>query len=513
MTRRIETEDFKTEETLIVDLDPSGLGLGLDLDIPSTDLVSDLDRVVSTPTISDIRQILVSVNMGSANTGSPQLFNSNMDKEMEIRREVDVSDKRLTSINMGSANTESPQLFNCKRNELSQEISIPLQHILVQGHGELQPDPMDTGQKELDTLDWISVHYNQNISQRGEINTVLEKKEKYQKHLLISERHKPYIREFKSPITNIFMQGIELLVNRFNDIDPSVQHAWVLILDSNGCDTYFNACRLPKKDGKSKREHTEVKLITLVNEELKNYANEDISEWKVFLFTLHSPCIVNQPAESCMKCIIENATKWKNDYGTTMYIGFKKCWGITQHQKIYKYIQECLHSFLNNPTEYNFFYKKEIINEAFIENEMKKVGKLPEKEKRNLTIKTCEMVGKILNKISKQPRPQAIPVDHIKTQLNKLKVQIICDMKNLNIVELYIQNWKTSYEEDSIQKPLDELISYRKEMLFKLMTEVLIQAYNEKQLIDFLGDNKQTLDCIEFGMFDPHKVITHDCNI
>ncbi|CAJ1078045.1 uncharacterized protein LOC117824494 [Xyrichtys novacula] len=71
--------------------------------------------------------------------------------------------------------------------------------------------------------------------------------------------------------------------------------------------------------------HSEDTIIKQTEELLES--GEVSGDWKVYIFTMNSPCLARN-TEPCMLKLVQKAQLWWSQYGVKTYIGYAKCWGF-----------------------------------------------------------------------------------------------------------------------------------------------------------------------------------------
>ncbi|XP_029966963.1 uncharacterized protein LOC115402532 isoform X2 [Salarias fasciatus] len=75
----------------------------------------------------------------------------------------------------------------------------------------------------------------------------------------------------------------------------------------------------------NKGEHSEDTIIRQTQELLETEG--DPEDWKVYIFTMNSPCLARN-TDPCMLKLVHKAQEWWRLYGVKTHIGFVRCWGF-----------------------------------------------------------------------------------------------------------------------------------------------------------------------------------------
>lgn len=98
------------------------------------------------------------------------------------------------------------------------------------------------------------------------------------------------------------------------------QHSWAVIEKQEEVIMYG-----PYYPNYNNGEHSEDIIIKQTEELL---GSESVPEnWKVYVFTLNSPCLARNTAP-CMLNLVQKAQEWWIMYGVKTHIGYVKCWGF-----------------------------------------------------------------------------------------------------------------------------------------------------------------------------------------
>lgn len=98
------------------------------------------------------------------------------------------------------------------------------------------------------------------------------------------------------------------------------QHSWAVIEKREELVIYG-----PFYPNYSSGEHSEDVVIKQTQELLELGAVSP--EWKVYIFTVNSPCLARN-SEPCMLKLVRKAHEWWSLYRVRTHIGFVKCWGF-----------------------------------------------------------------------------------------------------------------------------------------------------------------------------------------
>ncbi|KAM6992069.1 uncharacterized protein LKV04_008147 [Tautogolabrus adspersus] len=98
------------------------------------------------------------------------------------------------------------------------------------------------------------------------------------------------------------------------------QHSWAVIEKQEEVVMYG-----PYYPNYNNGLHSEDIIIKQTEELLQS---QEVSEdWKVFVFTMNSPCLARN-TDPCMLNLVQTAHMWWNVYRVKTYIGYVKCWGF-----------------------------------------------------------------------------------------------------------------------------------------------------------------------------------------
>ncbi|KAF0023530.1 hypothetical protein F2P81_024160 [Scophthalmus maximus] len=98
------------------------------------------------------------------------------------------------------------------------------------------------------------------------------------------------------------------------------QHSWAVIEKEEEIVMYG-----PYYPNYSKGIHSEDIIIQQTEELLES--EEFSQQWKVYVFTMNSPCLARN-TEPCMINLVQKAHAWWTAYGVKTHIGFVRCWGF-----------------------------------------------------------------------------------------------------------------------------------------------------------------------------------------
>ncbi|KAM9704569.1 uncharacterized protein ACNS7B_002847 [Menidia menidia] len=98
------------------------------------------------------------------------------------------------------------------------------------------------------------------------------------------------------------------------------QHSWAVVEKREEMIMYG-----PFYPNYNSGEHSEDLIIKQTQEILE--AGDISEDWKVFVFTMNSPCLARN-TEPCMLKLIHKAFEWWSAYGIKSHIGFMRCWGF-----------------------------------------------------------------------------------------------------------------------------------------------------------------------------------------
>ncbi|XP_018550055.1 uncharacterized protein LOC108895645 [Lates calcarifer] len=98
------------------------------------------------------------------------------------------------------------------------------------------------------------------------------------------------------------------------------QHSWAVIEKQEEVIMYG-----PYYPNYNNGQHSEDIIIKQTQELLES---EEVSEdWKVYVFTINSPCLARN-TDPCMLNLIQKAQEWWTVYGVKTHIGYVRCWGF-----------------------------------------------------------------------------------------------------------------------------------------------------------------------------------------
>lgn len=98
------------------------------------------------------------------------------------------------------------------------------------------------------------------------------------------------------------------------------QHSWAVIEKQEEIVIYG-----PYYPNYSNGEHSEDIIIQQTQELLESDTVSE--EWKVYVFTLNSPCLARN-TDPCMLNLVQKAQEWWSLHGVRTHIGYVKCWGF-----------------------------------------------------------------------------------------------------------------------------------------------------------------------------------------
>ncbi|XP_045916178.1 uncharacterized protein LOC123977493 isoform X2 [Micropterus dolomieu] len=98
------------------------------------------------------------------------------------------------------------------------------------------------------------------------------------------------------------------------------QHSWAVIEKQEEIVMYG-----PYYPNYNNGEHSEDVIIKQTEELLETGAVSE--DWKVYVFTMNSPCLARNTAP-CMLNLVQKAQEWWRAHGVKTHIGYVKCWGF-----------------------------------------------------------------------------------------------------------------------------------------------------------------------------------------
>lgn len=98
------------------------------------------------------------------------------------------------------------------------------------------------------------------------------------------------------------------------------QHSWAVIEKQEEIIMYG-----PYYPNYNNGEHSEDIILRQTQELLQSEAVAE--SWKVYVFTMNSPCLARN-TEPCMLKLIYKACEWWSLYGVRTHIGYLRCWGF-----------------------------------------------------------------------------------------------------------------------------------------------------------------------------------------
>lgn len=128
------------------------------------------------------------------------------------------------------------------------------------------------------------------------------------------------------------------------------QHSWAVIEKHEEIVMYG-----PYYPNYSSGEHSEDTVIKQTQELL---GSEAASDWKVYVFTMNSPCLARN-TDPCMLNLVRKAHEWWRLYGVKTHVGYVRCWGFKGNKEnVFRDINYQQVDCINQTEDYEAYVKK-----------------------------------------------------------------------------------------------------------------------------------------------------------